>query len=224
MKSKQNTNKVYKPSFNKICADARYKFDRAGTDSLAVDAGSRFGYTQERFREGENILEHTLEMEKQRSHEITARRQLTKDQFRLEQAAWRHFVEYAQVARVVLEDRTDFLEKLPRPYVLEDYYEGWTDDAIWLYETILEDRQLAETLFDFGIGQKELMQAGKEIGEYEATIQRRLASGRRIEEFLQAREAGVVKLQEWLGRYEKIMRIALRENERLLGRLGISAE
>ncbi|MCP4220497.1 MAG: hypothetical protein GY765_38065 [bacterium] len=83
MNNKKITNKVYKPSFNKICADARYKFDRAGTDSLAVDSGSRFRYTQERFREGEKILVHTLEMEKQRSHEITARRQLTKDQLRL---------------------------------------------------------------------------------------------------------------------------------------------
>ncbi|MCP4220498.1 MAG: hypothetical protein GY765_38070 [bacterium] len=39
-------------------------------------------------------------------------------------------MEYAQVARVVFEDRTDFLERILKPHVLEDYYEGWTDATV----------------------------------------------------------------------------------------------
>jgi hypothetical protein len=202
---------------------AQVAITNALADLTLQEALAEYGYTTDRFRQGQALRESALALYQRQKGAygdlFAAADALDAAQRQAHDSYMRHI----KVARIALKDDRGAQQTLNLASRRKRTFAGWLAQAQQFYANALADRAILDRLAAFGITQSALATGQlhvEAIGTGDAARHQRKGAA---QDATRARDAALAALDAWMSDFVKIARVALQDRPQLLEQLGVAA-
>lgn len=200
---------------------ASLAIDNALTDAEIQAAMSEFGYDAARINAGKSLYDAAAQLHQKQKSEYGEQFAATQELQQKWDEATKTYMKQVKVARVALQSDYGAYLKLGLAGNRKRTLSGWLVQARQFYSNALADADVMAKLALFGMTQAKLEAAQTLVDAVEAA---NAAQKKEIGEAQQAtadRDNALDSLEDWLGDFIAIARIALEEKPQLLEKMGV---
>jgi hypothetical protein len=200
---------------------AQVAIDNAMTDEEVKTLIAAFGYDETRMNTGKALLNTVNQLQQTQQKEYGDQFQATDALNGLLMQADAEYMRFIKISRVALKSEHALVQKLALNGRRKKSFSGWIAQAKQFYLNALSDPAVIEKLGGYGMTQEKL-EAGKALLEQTETANatQKKEKGEAQQATLD-RDKALDELEEWLGDFIAITRIALEDKPQLLEKLGI---
>lgn len=186
-----------------------------------AEALATFGYDEARIREGKALYQKAAELQIKQVKEYGDQYAAT-DTLNLAKAqANKEYMVHLKIARVALKGDRSAEESLQMYGRRKETLSGWLKQAKAFYENALNTPGVQTALARFGITAEKLQAAQALVADVETKYNAQLKETGEAQAATQKRDEAFDALQEWMGDFMSISRIALEMEPQYLEVLGI---
>lgn len=201
--------------------EANIALKNASTDAEIQTYMAEYGYNAEKISEGNLLYDAAQDLHNKQKAEYGDQYNATDARDKKLEEAEADYIDYVKIARICLRnDRGSYL-KLNLDGSRKKTLSGMLSQAKIFYVNALADPGILAKLSKFSVT-KEKLEAGKKlIDETEAAIAMQKKEGGEAQQATFDRNEDMHKLDEWMGDFKVIARIALKDKPQLLEKLGM---
>lgn len=180
-----------------------------------------FGYTDERLQEGQQLYEKASELQLKQQKEYGEQFEATDTLNAAKATANQQYMKHIKIARIALGKNRNAQESLQLGGERRRSLSGWLKQAKAFYANALSSSEVQAALGRYGITAEKLTAAQQQVTEVEQAFNRQLQEKGEAQAATQQRDEAFDALQEWMGDFIAIARIALESEPQYLEMLGV---
>ena len=184
---------------------------------------AEYGYTPIRLKQGQALLDGAKQALNLHTSLSGAQQDSTAKVKKITKDAYAAYQALAKVSRAIWLKNKPMLETLGIKGVMPKTTAGFLHAAYTLFDNALNNPDLQEQLSDYGYTKPKLAAERKKIEEFDNTNQLQEASKGAAQDAAKGQKQALTALDEWLARYVKIAKVALRDRPQLLEKIGVLA-
>lgn len=182
---------------------------------------ANYGYDDTRLKEGEALYTLASELQASQVREYGEQYSAT-DELKLASAvANKTYMEHVKIARIALQGNRGVGASLQIAGTRKVTFSGWLKQAKTFYDNALGSSEVTTAMARFGITQEKLEAGQKLVNEVETKLNEQLKEKGEAQNATQERDEAFEDLQDWMGDFIGIARIALDSKSQYLEILGI---
>lgn len=210
-------------SIDQQLADAQLALRNARTDPDLSGPLADLGYDAARLDEGWALYQAAAAAQQRQSQEY-GEQYSASDAFTMAwEAAQTDYGRYVKIARIALKGERGANAALGLDGTRKKTWAGWLAQARQFYTNALADGTTLTALARFGVTQEKLAAGEALLDGAEALAAAQKKETGEAQQATQERDAALEALDEWMGDFLSIARIALEENPQLLEKMGVLA-
>jgi hypothetical protein len=201
--------------------EANIALENASTGAEIQTYMAEYGYNAEKISEGKSLYNTAQDLHNKQKAEYGDQYTATDARDKKLEEAEADYIDFVKIARISLRgDRGSYL-KLNLDGIRKKSFSGRLSQAKIFYVNALADAGILAKLSKFSVT-KEKLEAGKKlIDETEAANAMQKKESGEAQQATLDRDEEMDKLDEWMGDFKVIARIALKDKPQLLEKLGI---
>ena len=180
-----------------------------------------FGYDLARIREGESLLNTAEQLIAQHNKEYGDQYAATKVLNELYGKARAFYIEHVKLARMAQKKHSNLEGSLQLQGERKNTTSGWLAQASVFYDNALEIPEIKEALSFYGINEAILERGKKQVEAVAAALSDQKSKISVAQATTQEKNKAMVALNDWVGDFKSIARVALKDNPQLLEAFGI---
>ncbi len=210
-------------SIDKQLAAAQLALSNARSDGDLAGPLAAFGYDAERLATGWALYETAAAAQQRQSREY-GEQYTASDAFTAAwEAAQAEVVRYVKIARIALKEERGAATKLALDGTRKRSLAGWLVQTRQFYVNAQADAAVMAALARFGVTQEKLAAGQAQVAVVEGLAAAQKKETGEAQQTTQERDAALEALDEWMGDFLAIARIALEENPQWLEKMGVLA-
>ncbi len=182
---------------------------------------ANFGYTEERLQEGQQLYERASELQAKQQEEYGEQFAATDALNAAKATANREYMNHVKIARIAFRDDRGAAESLQLTGDRRQSLSGWLKQARVFYANGLGNSEVLTALGRYGITTEKLTAAQGQVAGVEQALNNQLKEKGEAQVATQQRDEAFDALQEWMGDFIAIARIALESQPQYLEVLGV---
>ena len=182
---------------------------------------AEFGYTEERLQEGRQLYETASELQVKQQKEYGDQFEATDALNAAKDTANKQYMDHVKLARIALRNNRGALESLQLSGDRKQSLSGWLKQAKVFYANALAGAEAQDALGKFGITAEKLTTSQQQVTDVELALNRQLKEKGEAQVATQQRDEAFDALQEWMGDFIAVARIALAGEPQYLEMLGV---
>ncbi len=183
-----------------------------------------FGYDDTKINEGASLLSTAEQLQNKQLKEYGEQFAAT-DELNLAKAtANKQYMVHLKLARIVFKQNREAQESLILTGDRKTSISGWLKQAKTFYSNAIGNLKFVESLQRFGVTAEKLQEAQSQVLAVESKLAAQLTEKGEAQQATVNRDQALDELQEWMGEFKTIARIALESDSQLLEVLGIVEE
>ncbi len=189
------------------------------SDSEIMVATSRFGYSEERLKEGEHHFKAVLKISQSQELAMQDKLKAHEERKKLYALVRKSYMKMLQIARIAF-DKDPIISKalqLDGPRMIN--LDAWMDQVALFGTRLLAEEQWLKMLHQYGIGRKEIQELMDSLDHLRSVALLCEQSKKASKQQTAAKRLKLKELQEWIRNYLKIAKIALDEQPELYQKL-----
>jgi hypothetical protein len=208
-----------KLSFDEYMAQVAALIGTSTSDSRIIAATSRFGYSEDRLKEGEQHFKAVLKLNQ--SQELAMQEKLVahNERRKLHALLRKDYMKMLQIARIAFDKDAIITKALqldgPRMVNLDT----WMDQVALFGTRLLAEERWLKMLHQFGIGRKDIQKLMDSLDHLRSVALLCEQTKKESKQQTAAKRLKLKELQEWIRNYLKIAKIALDEQPELYQQL-----
>ena len=200
---------------------AQNAINNAQSTEEIKSALSTYGYDDARLKEGEALYAGAAELQASQVKEYGDQYSATDALYLAKAVANKTYMEYIKIARIAMQGDRGAGASLKLTGIRKVTLSAWLKQTRTFYANALGSSEVITAMGRFGITQEKL-EAGLElVNEVERKLNSQLKEKGEAQNATQARDEAFEGLQDWMGDFITISRIALAEKSQYLEVLGI---
>lgn len=210
-------------SIDQQLASVHLALNNARSDPELSEALAVFGYDEARLDAGMALYTAAAEAQQQQVREY-GEQYAASDAFRAAlDTAQAEYTRYVKVARIALKEDRGAYATLGLAGARKRTLAGWLAQARQFYTNAQASETVLAALGQFGVTQEKLTAGQAQVDEVESLSAAQKKETGEAQQATQARDAALEALDEWMGDFLAIARIALEDTPQLLEKMGILA-
>jgi hypothetical protein len=207
--------------------DARLLAAQVAIDNSLNDAEvqtylAAYGYDSTRLNQGKTLMAAAQQLHQKQTVEYGEQFAATTALQSAREQADAEYMRCVKVARVALKSNRAADQKLALNGKRKITISGWIVQAKQFYTNALADANLLAKLAEFCISQERLQAGQQLVAEVETANAAQEKEKGEAQQATLERDAAIEKLDDWIGDFTAIARVALEEKPQLLEKLGIA--
>ncbi|RJE73154.1 hypothetical protein BGP76_00185 [Reichenbachiella sp. MSK19-1] len=191
-----------------------------GNPSL-LETLSEYGYTAEVLAVGKALYEDAKVKQEKQKKEYGEQYQATDALDAAKYAANKAYIKQVKLARIVLKDNRGALEALDISGRRKQTYSGWLSQASVFYTNALADATVLAELSKLSITEAVLTASKEAVADVADKLAVQLKEKGDAQAATEVRDRAVEELEDWMGDFIGIARVALQDEPQMLEMLGI---
>ena len=200
---------------------ARTALDNSLNTPEIASAVSVYGYDTARLNDGKTLVDDAETLHNQKEIKYSEKFAATDSKETAFEDARKTYMKHVKLARVVLEKDQLALRQLGLVGKRADNESGFIEEATLFYGVALTTPSIQNRLATLNIDATQLQAAQAAVTDLQTTKTAQRNAKMIAERMTQRRNEKIEELDEWIGQYVKVARIALEEDPHLLEALGI---
>ena len=182
---------------------------------------AEFGYTEERLQEGQQLYETASELQLKQQKEYGEQFEATDTLNAAKATANQQYAKHLKIARIALANSRNAEESLQLTGRRKRTLSGWLKQVKAFYANALASDTVLAALSQYGITAEKLTTMQEQVDEVERAFNRQLREKGEAQAATQQRDEAFEALQDWMGDFITIARIALESEPQYLEMLGV---
>ncbi|MBI3960741.1 MAG: hypothetical protein HY328_18170 [Chloroflexi bacterium] len=210
-------------SIDQQLAAAQLALSNARTDADLSGPLADLGYDAARLDEGWGLYQAAVAAQQRQSQEYGEQYSASDAFGAAWEAAQADYSRYVKVARIALKGERGASAALDLDGPRKRPLAGWLAQARQFYTNALADESVLAALTRFGVSQEKLVAGQTQVAVVEGLAATQKKETGEAQQATQDRDAALEALDEWMGDFLAIARIALEENPQWLEKMGVLA-
>ena len=208
-------------SIPELLMEANMAIENTLNDPEILAAVTEFGYDEAAVNAGKVLYDNTNQLQQQQLKEYGDQYSAT-SAFKTKLAeAKSSYMRFVKIARIAFKNDYDVFQKLGLTGARKHSFSGWFAQVEQFYNNALSDPDVMAKFSKFGVTQEKLEQ-GKQLAlETQASDVNKKKEIGEAQQATLTRDTSADALDDWLGDYKAIAKIALEDKPQLLEKLGI---
>jgi len=180
-----------------------------------------YGYTNDRLRQGLDLVQHTETLTWRTDKAYGQSRQATRTLDEARTAAHRAYIKTLKIARIAFDadGRADTALKLSGPR--KQSVDGWLDQASTFYANLAADQTLGDGLRLYGYTAAKLNAEAVLVERVRQTLQIQAREAGEARKATSDRDQKLAELRAWVKKFRTVVKVAFSEDPQELEKLGI---
>ncbi|MEQ8555026.1 MAG: hypothetical protein RIC06_00035 [Cyclobacteriaceae bacterium] len=200
---------------------ARVAMENTLGNKPILDALSVFGYNSKKIKEGMALLEDAEQKHAQQKKEYGEQFSATDDMTSAMEKLNDTYMGQVMVSRIALKDKRGHYQTLQIQGRRKKTYSGWLKQAAIFYTNALNDKEILAELSKFGMTPVVLEKGLVAIKEIEKKIAQQKRETGEAQEATAVRDEAFEKIEDWVGDFLGVARVALRGQPQMIESLGV---
>lgn len=188
-------------------------------DSNILAATSRFGYSEDRLREGEQHYKDVLAYSQMQEDAIQEKLRAHDERKKLYALVRKSYMKMLQIARIAFDKDAIISKALQLDGPRMTNLDAWMNQVALFGNRLLGEERWLKMLTQYGIGRKDIQGMMKELDQLRSVALLCEQSKKESKKQTAAKKQKLKVLQEWVSDYLKIAKIALDEKPELYQQL-----
>jgi hypothetical protein len=202
--------------------EARVLIGNSQTLPGIADTLAEFGYTKERFAEGQSLLQTTEALVLKQKKEYGEQYEATA----AAQAAWTAadtaYGKTVKIARLVFADDVQATTALKLSGSRKATLAGWMDQAVFFYGNLTAQPRLVAALGKFGYTPAKLAAEKALVDALQLKVQAQAKETGEAQQATVERDVSIRALDSWIGELRTVLKVALADDPQKLESVGIT--
>jgi len=210
-------------SIDQQLAAAQLALSNARSDADLSGPLAEFGYDGARLDAGWALYEAAATAQQRQTQEYGEQYSASDAFTAARETAQTDYGRYVKIARIALKGERGVNAKLALDGARKRSLAGWLAQANQFYTNALADTSVLAALAQFGITQEKLAAGQTQVAGVGSLAAAQKKETGEAQQATQVRDGALEALDEWMGDFLAIARIALEENSQWLEKMGILA-
>jgi hypothetical protein len=187
------------------------------------EAVGNFGYTEERLAEGQRLYDELVEIARLQEEKEEEKKICFDRKSSFQAKVSNEYMKYLKIARIVFNRDDEAFMSLSLKGQRERTYDKWYHQVSVFCNNLLANSGYISKMNTFGVKKNDIEKLRDDLSELQRFVEECTRISASVKKLVKDKKTSMIKWQEWLSNYIKIVRIALQgvsaENRNSLNRL-----
>ncbi len=200
-----------KQKFESFLINSRSILNISFNTSSIKEAIGDFGYTDERLEEGKRLYDDLVEIAKLQEKKEEEKKLCFERKASFQAKVSSEYMKYLKIARIVFNKDEEAYLALALKGQRERTYDKWYHQVSMFVNNILANEEYLKKMNSFGIKKNDIKKLRKDIDGIQRISEECTRLSARVSSIVKEKKIKMLKWQEWLSDFIKIVRIAIQD-------------